>query len=129
MAEDKGPARGIRISDTMLKALAALIVITLIAAVFVVPKYGVYVTRINVGDGKKPLYGISNVGIRPTVEGETLFAETHIFDFSDDLYGKTVKIEFIKMLRVEKKFEDLEKLTIQVNKDIDTARQYVASLS
>ena len=40
MAEDKGPARGIRISDTMLKALAALIVITLIAAVFVVPKYG-----------------------------------------------------------------------------------------
>ena len=95
---------------------------------FVVPKYGVYVTRITIDGTDKRYYGISNVGVRPTVEVGLLFAETNIFDFSGDLYGQTVKIEFLKMLRAEQKFDDLQQLTFQVNKDIDAAKRYVSTL-
>ncbi|MBQ8849981.1 MAG: bifunctional riboflavin kinase/FAD synthetase [Clostridia bacterium] len=93
-----------------------------------VPKYGVYVSRVTVEGRRKTFYGITNVGIRPTVGGTSLFAETNIFDFSDDLYGRSVKVEFLHFIREERKFEDLEALTEQVNEDIKTAREYISTL-
>lgn len=94
----------------------------------VVPKHGVYVSRITIDKSKKYYYGITNVGIRPTVGGKSLFAETHIFDFSGDLYNKAVKVEFLKFIRPEMKFDGLEELTAQVNKDIGTAKAHLASI-
>ncbi len=93
-----------------------------------VPKYGVYVTRVYIANRKKPYYGITNVGVRPTVGGTSVFAETNIFDFSENLYGKSVKVEFLHFLRDEQKFDGLEALTAQVNSDIDNAKKYILSI-
>ncbi len=93
-----------------------------------IPKYGVYVSRVTVEGKRKKYYGITNVGIRPTVGGTSLFAETNIFDFSDDLYGRYVKVEFLHFIREERKFDGIEALTEQVNKDISAAKEYIESL-
>ncbi len=94
-----------------------------------VPKRGVYVSKIKIGSSKKVYYGISNIGIRPTVGGHALFAETHIFDFSGNLYGSTVKVEFLKFIRDEIKFDGLDSLCRQVEKDILTAKEYLNTLT
>ena len=90
----------------------------------VIPKHGVYISRVIVGKSKRNYYGITNVGIRPTVGGTTVFAETHILNYSGDLYGKLVKVEFLSFIRPEMKFESLEALTAQVKRDIEVSREY-----
>jgi riboflavin kinase/FMN adenylyltransferase len=85
------------------------------------PKRGVYVTQV-IYDGK--CYGgVSNIGYNPTFGEEELVAETHIFDFSDDIYGKPIKINLLKHLRGEKKFDGPKELSVQIQKDIMIARQ------
>lgn len=79
-------------------------------------KNGVYLTRVKFG--KKIKYGITNIGLRPTVEGKFPVCETHILDFCGNLYGKYATVEFVKFIRPEKKFNSLEELTEQVQKDI-----------
>ena len=91
-----------------------------------VPRHGVYATRITIQGRKKRFYGITNVGIRPTVGGTALCAETHIFDFDGDLYGKWVRIEFLAFVRDETKFHDLDALTAQVRTDMETVRKIIA---
>ena len=93
-----------------------------------IPRYGVYVSRVTVEGKRKKYYGITNVGIRPTVGGTSLFAETNIFDFSDDLYGRYVKVEFLHFIREERKFAGIEALTEQVNKDIAEAKKYIENI-
>ena len=83
-------------------------------------KNGVYVTRVRIGRSLKK--GITNVGMRPTVNGHTLCAETNIFDFNGDLYGKTVRVEFIDFIRPERKFDSIDELAAQVHRDIETAK-------
>jgi len=90
------------------------------------PTYGVYLSKISYG--RLCRYGITNVGIRPTVGGNILYAETNIFDYSGDLYGKTVKVELLKFIRAEKKFRDLETLSEQVRADIETAKKLLNKL-
>lgn len=85
-------------------------------------RYGVYHVRVKVG--KKTLNGISNVGMRPTVNGSLLCAETHIFDFEGDLYGKFITVEFLEFIRPEQKFESLEALETQIKKDIEYVRKH-----
>lgn len=92
-----------------------------------VPKRGVYVTRIRMAGKEK--HGITNVGIRPTVGGSLLCAETHIFDFEGDLYGKTVTVEFLHFLRAETKFDSVELLSEQVRTDIEQAQLWLKSRS
>lgn len=91
-----------------------------------VPKKGVYVTRIKVGGESK--FGITNVGIRPTVNDHTLCAETHIFDYQGDLYGKEITVDFISFLREEKRFDSVDALSQQVHTDIETAKKYIEKL-
>ena len=80
-----------------------------------VPKYGVYESRAEV-DGR--LYkSFTNIGIRPSWKVETPLAETHIFDFDGELYGKTVRIELVKYLREEKLFKNVDELKEQLNYD------------
>lgn len=89
----------------------------------VIPKDGVYFT-VTEFEGKR-FYGISNIGTNPTVEDTQRRAENFIFDFDGDLYGKEIKIEFLKYIRGEKKFDSVETLAKQVKKDIETAKGYM----
>ncbi len=89
-----------------------------------VPQRGVYASSCII-DGKK--YGaVTNVGVRPTVSGgkDAVTAETHIFDFSGDLYGKTLSVALKHFIRPEKKFENGDELKKAVLADIETAREY-----
>lgn len=84
-------------------------------------RYGVYRVRVKVG--KKTFDGISNVGIRPTVNASLLCAETHIFGFEGDLYGKYITVEFLEFIRPEQKFDSIAKLEKQIKKDIEYVRK------
>lgn len=90
-----------------------------------IPAYGVYVTRVTIEGKRKSYYGITNVGVRPTVGGDSVFAETNIFDFSGDLYGRWVKVDFLHFIRWEQKFDGIEELKLQVNQDITEAKAYI----
>lgn len=86
-----------------------------------VPKKGVYATVTYI-DGKT-YRSITNIGVKPTVEKNAKpLAETHILDFSGDLYGRTIKVEFEGFIRGERKFSSLEELKKQINSDIDFVR-------
>ncbi len=75
-------------------------------------KFGVYESRAEV-DGK--VYkAFTNIGLRPSFRLETPLAETHIFDYSAELYGKTVRIELVNYLREEKTFSSLDELKAQL---------------
>ena len=85
---------------------------------------GVYIVKIEHGNN---LYeGIANMGIRPTVGGQNPVLEVHIFDFSGNLYGQKINVEFLKKIRDEKKFEGLEELKDQIFKDIAFAKEYLS---
>ena len=87
-------------------------------------KNGVYLTRIKLGKTSK--YGVTNIGMRPTVEGKAPICETHILDFNGNLYGKTLTVEFLKFLRSEKKFSSLTELTAQIKTDVENAKKYIS---
>ena len=88
------------------------------------PKHGVYVTQV-VYDGK--CYGgVLNIGYNPTFGENRLSAETHIFDFNQEIYGKKIKINLLKYLRGEKKFSGPDELAIQIREDIRQARDILA---
>jgi riboflavin kinase / FMN adenylyltransferase len=61
--------------------------------------------------------GMANAGIRPTIDGTTMTLEVNLFDFSDDLYGKTLVVYFIDRIRDEKKFKNLDELVQQIHED------------
>lgn len=88
------------------------------------PANGVYVTEIDFNSPKK--YGITNVGVRPTVGTDILCAETHIFDFDGDLYGKAVTVKFLHFLRNEIKFSSIDAMACQVRKDIERAKSLLS---
>lgn len=84
-----------------------------------IPRKGVYYT--NVQWQGKIYKGITSVGNNPTVNGDKLTIETYILDFNNDLYGHNIKVYFIKKIRDEKKFNSIDDLVIQLNKDKDYA--------
>ena len=88
----------------------------------ILPLKGVYC--VNAIINHKKYSGISNFGERPTVDGSKLLLETHIFDFNENIYGKELTVEFLTFIRAERKFENFEKLTEQITKDIITAKTY-----
>ena len=97
-----------------------------------VPAFGVYATRVYLEDNKNSgdfdgHIGVTNIGIRPTVDDSGhITAETHILDFQRNLYGHQVRIEFHKRLRPEIKFNDINELKTQIQKDCDEASGYFA---
>ena len=90
------------------------------------PRNGVYVSRTRIG--RLVYYGITNIGMRPTVDGKVLCAETNIFDYKGDLYGKRLTVELLNFMRPEQKFNSLDELTTQVHLDIQEAKNYVNDL-
>lgn len=89
----------------------------------VVPKTGVYITK-TVIDGKE-YPAVTDIGTKPTVtDSGKHICETHIIGYSGNLYGRTVKIDFLEYIREEKKFDDIEKLKTQIESDIKKAKTY-----
>ncbi len=86
------------------------------------PKFGVYISTAEI-DGVIH-NAITNVGIKPTVGGQTPCAETHLINFEGDLYGERAKIRLIKFLREEKQFDSLEALKSAVFEDITAAENF-----
>ena len=78
----------------------------------VVPKYGVYESRTFVFG--KEYKSFTNLGIRPTFKLDSPLAETHIFDFSGDLYNENIRVELVRYLRGEKQFSSVEELEKQL---------------
>ena len=88
-----------------------------------IPVWGVYAVRVHFDDGvSQP--GVANIGIRPTVGGERVLLETHLFDFTEEIYGRRIRVEFETKIRPERRFESFEALKTQIALDADAARQW-----
>lgn len=89
-----------------------------------IPRHGVYASRVFI-DGKQEEIAVTNVGVRPTVSSsEKVSVESFLLDFSGDLYGKQIRLELCRFIRPEMKFESVEALAAQIQKDADAARSF-----
>lgn len=93
----------------------------------VTPKFGVYACRAIVDGVYYP--AVTNVGTRPTVEGSGITVEPWILDFSGDLYGREIGLEFYYFLRPEMKFPDLEALRQEIFRNAQQTRAYIQSMN
>lgn len=92
-----------------------------------VVRRGVYCSRITLGN--RVLYGVTNIGRRPTVEDAVNdVAETFIFDFNEDIYGATIKVELLKFLRPEQAFSSVDELINAVEDNKLQAREFISNL-
>ncbi|MDR2599095.1 MAG: tRNA pseudouridine(55) synthase TruB [Oscillospiraceae bacterium] len=83
-----------------------------------IPTHGVYAVKVFIGEEKYGKPGISNIGVNPTVgDSNIVTVETHIIDFHNDIYSQKVRLEFHKYLRPEQKFNNLQELKAQIQKD------------
>ncbi len=92
-----------------------------------VPKFGVYAC-VALVDGKR-YAAVTNIGTRPTVEGHGITVEPWILDFSGNLYGQDITLEFYRFLRPEQKFATLEELKQEIYRNADQARQILKEVS
>jgi riboflavin kinase/FMN adenylyltransferase len=84
--------------------------------------HGIYAVRVH-GLGATPWPGVASVGLRPTVDNSGRWLlEVHLFDFAAQVYGKLVRVEFLKKLRDEEKFDSLDALTAAIRNDAEQAR-------
>ena len=88
------------------------------------PLRGVFCVKVSLPDATKTIFGIANIGYKPTIGGQKLNLEVHLLDFDKDIYKSYIKIEFLSYLRKEKKFNGLDALKRQINQDIEAAKQY-----
>lgn len=92
-----------------------------------VPRHGVYVTRVICEN--KEYGGILNIGYNPTFGEEELVAETHIFDFNENIYGKPIRVNLLKFLRDERKFSGPASLASQIKDDVKQAKAVLREAS
>ncbi len=85
------------------------------------PLTGVLAVRVR-GIDAAPMAAVASLGTRPTVEGKEYLLEVHIFDYSGDLYGRDIEVEFVAKLRDEVKFASLDAMIVQMNIDAHEAR-------
>lgn len=91
-----------------------------------IPKNGVYVVKSTIESS--PVYGMMNIGTKPTVDGKNNSIEVHFLNLNKDLYGLTLKIEFLHRLRDETKFESIQKLQEQLELDRLATENYLKQL-
>ncbi len=85
--------------------------------------HGVYITRTKIGD--KMYKSMTNIGTHPTIsELDKPVIETHLLDFSEDIYGQNIKVEFLKFIRDQRKFPSLNDLKEQLKQDCIQAGEY-----
>lgn len=86
------------------------------------PMQGVYAVQADVRSAQYP--GVCNVGIRPTLNGVRPVLEVHLLDYSGELYGEVLSVDFLHPIRAERRFENLEALKVQIQLDIAAARDW-----
>jgi len=94
------------------------------AAKVVVPADGIYAVRVIRGPNRH--MGACSIGIRPTIGGTARTVEAYLMDFSDDLYGEELEVEFVARLREERKFDSLAAMVQQIGRDVDEARKVLS---
>ena len=90
---------------------------------YVIAMPGVYAVKVNKKNSKKSLKAIANLGYRPTFNQKKILLEVHIFNFSGNLYNKYLSVEFIKFIRKEKKFNNVNQLRKQIQSDLKIAKK------
>lgn len=96
---------------------------------YVIPKRGVYITRMKFDSSNEYTYGMTNIGTNPTFEISNIDKiETHLFDFSENIYGKKAKLEFIEFIRDDYKFDSKEALSEQIHIDEENIRRKLESI-
>ena len=89
---------------------------------YILAKPGVYAVTVLRKNSKKYLKGIANLGYRPTFNQKKILLEVHLFNFSGNLYNKLLSVEFLKFIRKEKKFKNVNQLRAQIKKDLNIAK-------
>lgn len=90
------------------------------------PVWGILAVRVHgIGPAARP--AVASLGTRPTVNGVEPILEVHVFDFSGDLYGRSLEVEFVRKLRDEVRFDSLDALVAQMNVDAAQAREALAA--
>ncbi len=90
---------------------------------YVIAKPGVYAVKVLVNNKLNYIKGIANLGYRPTFNQKKILLEVHLFNFSGNLYNKYLSVEFLKFIRKEKKFKNIEHLKKQIKIDLTIARK------
>ena len=90
---------------------------------YVLAKPGVYAVKVKNMKNSNYIKGIANLGYRPTFNGKKILLEVHLFNFSGNLYNKYLRIEFLKFIRAEKKFKNVDQLKKQINVDLLIAKK------
>ena len=90
---------------------------------YVLAKPGVYAVKVLRNKNSKYLRGIANLGYRPTFNQRKILLEVHLFNFSGNLYDKYLSVDFLKFIRKEKKFRNIDQLRNQIKKDLNIAKK------
>ncbi|WP_395682617.1 bifunctional riboflavin kinase/FAD synthetase [Dokdonella sp.] len=86
------------------------------------PVAGIFAVQVH-GVEASPRAGVASLGVRPTIDGDgEPLLEAHLFDFDGDLYGRRIEVEFVQKLRDEMKFDDLDAMVKQIDRDAEDAR-------
>lgn len=92
------------------------------------PRYGVYAVQVRIDGQEKTYNGVANLGIKPTFGVHAPLLELHLFDTSQDLYGKRMCVEFIDFIRGEQKFASLADLKSQIANDAEKAKEILSNI-
>ena len=90
---------------------------------YVLAKPGVYAVKVLRKNNSKYIKGIANLGYRPTFNQQKILLEVHLFNFSGNLYNKYLSVEFLKFIRKEKKFKNVDQLKTQIQTDLTIAKK------
>ncbi|RJQ68469.1 MAG: bifunctional riboflavin kinase/FAD synthetase [Desulfobacteraceae bacterium] len=91
------------------------------------PKQGIY--AVTVDHAQRTYQGVANIGYSPTFDDHIFTVEVHILDFQQNIYNDPIRINFIRRLRDEEKFDSIDALTAQIHKDVARAREVLGDLS
>ncbi len=90
---------------------------------YVIAKPGVYAVKAKIQNNDSYLKGIANLGYRPTFRQNKILLEVHLFNFSGNLYNKYLTVDFMKFIRKEKKFRNIDQLKKQIKNDLLKAKK------
>ena len=92
------------------------------------PLEGIFVVTAELEETREVVRGVASVGRRPTVRADASpLLEVHLFDFSEQVYGRMVSVEFMSRLREERHYDSLDLLTAQIQRDAEAARAWHAA--
>ena len=93
----------------------------------VIPLRGIFAVEV-FGLDREPVFGVANLGTRPTVCGMRTLLEVHLFDFDEQIYGRRINVIFRHKIREEVRFDSFDTLKEQIGRDVISARDYFSSI-